>query len=231
MLKGIIYFIQPAELVGTDRYKIGCSKSPDLKRCNEGYRKGSRYICIMECNNPFVLEKKIKDEFNKLFKLVAGTEYFIGDETMMKQTFLKIIEKYDNSSESIIFDELETSDFDNKSSYDITTYEDFLLTSDIKKIIVINKKLKYGYLKFNDSSSRWYEINDQEDLLGWIVNNNNKYTLCIDKKTNTLCRLDESKPEKNMRYKIIECNYDFDKICDDIYVKCYHKDIKLHEIL
>jgi hypothetical protein len=97
MSKGIIYFIQPAELVETDRYKIGCSKSPDLKRCKEGYRKGSRYICIMECNNPLVLEKKIKDEFNKLFKLVAGTEYFIGDETMMIQTFLKITEDYEGN--------------------------------------------------------------------------------------------------------------------------------------
>ena len=97
MLKGIIYFIQPAELVGTDRYKIGCSKTPDLKRCKEGYRKGSRYICIMECSEPFVLEKKIKDEFNKLFELVAGTEYFIGDETTMKQTFLKITEDYEGS--------------------------------------------------------------------------------------------------------------------------------------
>jgi len=97
MSKGTIYFIQPAELVGTDRYKIGCSKIPDLKRCKEGYRKGSRYICIMECDNPLVLEKKIKDEFNKLYKLAAGNEFYMGDETMMKQTFLKITEDYEKS--------------------------------------------------------------------------------------------------------------------------------------
>jgi len=240
MLKGIIYLIQPVELVGTNRYKIGCSNTPDLKRCNYGYKKGSRYICIMECNNPLELEKKIKDEFNKLFKLIGGREYFEGDETIMKQTFLKIIKKYDyilDSSENIIFnnssDESESSNSDNELLYEITTYEDFLLTSDIEKIIIINRKLKYGYLKFNNPCSRWYEINEHEDLLGWIVDHNDKYTLCIDKKTNTLCRFDKSKPEKNItnRHKIIEyINYDFNKICDDICAKCYNKDIILDEL-
>ena len=49
MLKGIIYFIQPAELVGTNRYKIGCSKNANLDRCKKGYKKETRFICIMEC--------------------------------------------------------------------------------------------------------------------------------------------------------------------------------------
>ena len=101
MSRGMIYFIQPCELVGTNRYKIGCSKIPDLKRCNYGYRKGSRYICIMECNNPLGLEKNIKDEFNKLFTLIAGDEYFEGDETIMKRVFLKIIEEYDKLDENL----------------------------------------------------------------------------------------------------------------------------------
>jgi hypothetical protein len=59
-MKGIIYFIQPAELIGTDRFKIGCSGNPDLDRCKKGYKKGSRYISIMECNDPFELENKIR---------------------------------------------------------------------------------------------------------------------------------------------------------------------------
>ena len=64
--KGIIYLIQPAELVGTNRYKIGMSNSPDLERCRHGYKKGSRYLAIMECNNPLVLEQNIKKIFNVL---------------------------------------------------------------------------------------------------------------------------------------------------------------------
>jgi hypothetical protein len=53
MNKGIIYFIQPSELINTNRYKIGCSTNCDLVRCKTGYKKGSRYLCIMECYNPF----------------------------------------------------------------------------------------------------------------------------------------------------------------------------------
>lgn len=32
MNKGIIYLIQPSELVGTNRYKIGCSTKTSLDR-------------------------------------------------------------------------------------------------------------------------------------------------------------------------------------------------------
>ena len=35
----------------------------------------------MYCNEPYKLERKIKDEFKKKFKLVAGKEYFEGNET------------------------------------------------------------------------------------------------------------------------------------------------------
>ena len=44
--KGTIYLIQPAELVGTERYKIGCSAKNDLERCKKGYKKGTRFMDI-----------------------------------------------------------------------------------------------------------------------------------------------------------------------------------------
>jgi hypothetical protein len=94
MSKGIIYLIQPSELIGTNRYKIGCSNSPTLTRCINGYKTGSRYISINECINPFVLEKNIINEFNKLFKLIAGHEIFEGDENLMCAIFMKIITEY-----------------------------------------------------------------------------------------------------------------------------------------
>jgi hypothetical protein len=102
MSKGILYLIQPCELVGTNRYKIGCSKSPNLDRCKNGYNKGSRFICIMECDNPLVLEKNIKEKFNKLFKLISGTEYFGGDEKDMLKEFIEIINLYEKSNNIII---------------------------------------------------------------------------------------------------------------------------------
>jgi len=80
METGIIYLIQPAELLGTNRYKIGCSKKNNLKRCSNGYKKGSRYMCIMECNKPLILEKKIINKFNEKFKKICGNEFFEGEE-------------------------------------------------------------------------------------------------------------------------------------------------------
>jgi len=81
----IIYLIQPSELVGTDRYKIGRSTCGDIARVKNGYRKGTRYIFILECKNNVDLEKKLIQEFNKKFELIAGAEYFKGDETNMKK--------------------------------------------------------------------------------------------------------------------------------------------------
>jgi hypothetical protein len=91
--KGIIYFLQPAELKETNRYKIGYSANPDLSRI-KNYKKGSRYICIMECKNPLNLEKQIIKAFNDEFKLCAGNEYFEGDEQKMLLKFLELTTKY-----------------------------------------------------------------------------------------------------------------------------------------
>jgi hypothetical protein len=62
--RGIIYLIQPGLLVGSKIYKLGCSNSPTLSRCVNGYIKGSRYISIHECNEPFIVEKILINKFN-----------------------------------------------------------------------------------------------------------------------------------------------------------------------
>jgi hypothetical protein len=99
--KGTIYLIQPAELVGTERYKIGCSTKNDLERCKKGYKKGTRFIDIRECDEPFALEREVKNRFNTKFKLVAGKEYFEGNEYDIKKEFndvlCKIISNADKS--------------------------------------------------------------------------------------------------------------------------------------
>lgn len=94
MQKETIYFIQPVELIGTNRYKIGRSKQSDLKRCKTGYRKGTRFIRIAECTNSDILEKNIKEHFNKKYKLVAGYEYFEGNEYDMITDFNNIVNEY-----------------------------------------------------------------------------------------------------------------------------------------
>lgn len=94
---GIIYLIQPIELKGTNRYKIGISNKPTLERCSRGYKKGSRYLCIMECNNPFILEKNIKKIFCNNFKLIAGNEYFEGCEKDILKMFINLVMDYNNN--------------------------------------------------------------------------------------------------------------------------------------
>lgn len=93
---GIIYLVQPQQLVGTNRYKIGCSKKNNLSRINS-YLLGTKYICIMEVNNPIPLETNIKKHFKDNFKLIAGTEYFEGKIKDMLQSFQKLYwENYEN---------------------------------------------------------------------------------------------------------------------------------------
>jgi len=91
--KGIIYLIQPAELVGTKRYKIGCSSKNNLERCRNGYKKGTRFMDIRECDDPFSLEKEVKIRFNSKFSLIAGREYFEGNEIDIKKEFNDIVSK------------------------------------------------------------------------------------------------------------------------------------------
>jgi hypothetical protein len=100
-MKCIIYFIQPAELIGTDRYKIGCSGDPNLDRCNNVYTKGSRYICIMECNNPFELKRKIKNNFLVNFKLLCGYDFFSGNENHILNEFIEITRLHQHSIDSL----------------------------------------------------------------------------------------------------------------------------------
>jgi len=85
-MPGTLYFIQPAELVGTPRYKIGCSATNDMVRC-KSYRKGTRYLMVLECEHPFSVEAVVKSRFNSLFQRVAGKEYFEGDELDMRRVF------------------------------------------------------------------------------------------------------------------------------------------------
>lgn len=95
IITGIIYLIQPEELLQTNRYKIGCSAKNDLSRVNS-YKKNSRYLYIAECINPYTLEANIKSIFNNKYTLIAGREYFEGDEKDIVNNFVKIVNDYNN---------------------------------------------------------------------------------------------------------------------------------------
>ncbi len=86
----IVYLIQPCELIGTDRYKIGRSSKNDLSRM-KGYKAGSRYITIMEVDDDKYVEKNLINHFNNTYTRIAGLEYFQGDEQQMRRDFLDIV--------------------------------------------------------------------------------------------------------------------------------------------
>ena len=117
---GYIYLLQPAELVGTDRYKIGLSSKDNLNRLRS-YGIGTRYIFFMECNDYIFIENKLKEAFNKenCISLIKGKEYFQGSECNILKIFMKVVYKYkikeiidmpsiDSKIEHIIPDEIET---------------------------------------------------------------------------------------------------------------------------
>ena len=89
---GIVYLVQPAELVGTDRYKVGGSNKPTLDRL-KAYRKGTRILFVGECVQPFDTEREIKAAFNEKFNLFSGTEFFNGDENAMFDEMIKVFKK------------------------------------------------------------------------------------------------------------------------------------------
>lgn len=95
LYRGIVYLIQPEILIGTNRYKIGCSSKENINRL-KSYSCNSRFLCVMNCNKPFEFEKIIKNKFNEKFNLIGGHEYFEGDEDDIVLTFIDIIHNNKN---------------------------------------------------------------------------------------------------------------------------------------
>ena len=98
---GIVYLIQPAELVGTNRVKVGCSNKSDLSRVTKGYKKGTVSLCICSTEEPFELEKTLLNLFKERFELLAGNEYFIGDIDQMRKVFFQQMLAYNAVVEEI----------------------------------------------------------------------------------------------------------------------------------
>ena len=100
-----IYLVQPLEFIGTSTYKFGRSSKNDLSRCKNGYKPGSRFLCIFECINSLILENNIKKQFNNLFKLKQGLEYFEGDEDQIYEEFIRLVSEHKKLKNNIIIDD------------------------------------------------------------------------------------------------------------------------------
>lgn len=121
MTKGIIYLIQPGELKGTNRYKIGASANETIARIKNGYSSDTKIILVLNCTKPFLLEKNIKKIFNKKFTLISGKEYFKGNEKMMIDVITKLYIKHNqnNYGDDNDIDNDDNNDIDNDDGNDI----------------------------------------------------------------------------------------------------------------
>ena len=98
-MTGIVYLIQPTEYLKTNVYKIGYSKQDNIKRCTNGYSKGSNYLCILHHPDPIACETMIIKEFTATYELFHGREYFKVniDKLDLVRHFSSIV--YDNIAE------------------------------------------------------------------------------------------------------------------------------------
>lgn len=87
---GLVYLIQPEELLGTNRYKVGCSTKPNISRL-KAYKQHSHLLCAYKCTKPFETEARLKAVFAANFSRVAGNEYFQGNEHDLTQAFFSVV--------------------------------------------------------------------------------------------------------------------------------------------
>jgi hypothetical protein len=128
-------------------------------------------------------------------------------------------------------------EFNETNPYIITTYSEFKTITDIKHIVITNKKKQEGYILLDTSKeylkidSKFYKGKDAENLLGWLKHHTNDhfnkddiwyYTISSFKKKSEYC----------MNYGIsigaikpFECYYN--KIIEDICDKCFDDTFKL----
>jgi hypothetical protein len=113
-----VYLIQPVELVGTNRYKIGMSSLDNLNRM-KSYKNGTRHLFICEKSNALEVERKLIKAFNSKYKLIGGNEYFeVDNEQSMIELFISVAMGYAKKEES---DPTPIKNWMNKFAYNTTT--------------------------------------------------------------------------------------------------------------
>ena len=93
MSNGIVYFIQPGELIESNVYKVGYSSKLDLRRVLS-YKKNTNYLSIIQCNDALKCEGEIKKKFKENFILHAGNEFFKGNKKDMLFMFNTIVNNH-----------------------------------------------------------------------------------------------------------------------------------------
>ena len=156
MSKKIVYFIQPVEFLGTNKYKIGMSQKQHFLRVYRGYGVGTKWISINEIRDPYVVEKIMKKTFNDKFERFQGNEYFLGNYEEMLVEYNTIVmpfvlEKFEteNGSNIVVMND-ENDDI-------VKNMNTVVVTTNLKKYkIDLNVKYKCPNCIFETNNKRDY---------------------------------------------------------------------------
>ena len=99
--RGTVYLLQPQKYIGTNVLKLGVSKHVDLTR-EKQYGKNTDIIYHVQCDYYWLVEKALKDEFNRRFEcvniekkgeMVPTKEYFRGNLQDMQDCWFSVVSK------------------------------------------------------------------------------------------------------------------------------------------
>jgi DNA-directed RNA polymerase subunit RPC12/RpoP len=152
-------------------------------------------LCIFACDTPFIIENKIKDDFNNKFKLIAGKETFEGNENKIISAFCKIAKPDSKKVIKHVIKEISK----NKEYKCDNCNKEFSVKKNLdyhnEKKVCIDKKhsCKYCGHKFNSNISMYRHIRT-------VCNNNTSHEKIFER----IMKLEEDvKKNKQLEKKII----------------------------
>lgn len=220
---GTIFLIQPAELVGTNRYKIGFICDKKIKEYINNYLDGTRFILILESNNVQNIINEIKTVFKQKFNSIASDEYYEGNENDIKQIIINIIDKYLNFNNNIIvnnhnsyvnnsddIDDIDStcnSDDDNETQNDINNIDknDKLIDTSLQIFIKNNlHKNKNDFVTIKNITNTYYKNEEYLKLKKLNITVKRKYIVEYLKKYKWF---NENFKEKHKDIRSVLLNY------------------------
>ena len=220
---GTIFLIQPAELVGTNRYKIGFICDKKIKEYINNYLDDTRFILILESNNVQNIINEIKTIFKQKFNSIASDEYYEGNENDIKQIIINIIDKYLNFNNNIIvnnhnsyvnnnddidyIDSTCNSDDDNATQNDINNIDknDKLIDTSLQKFIKNNlHKKKHEFVTIKNITDTYYKNEEYLKLKNMNITVKKKYIINYLKKYKWF---NENFKEKHKDIRSVLLNY------------------------
>lgn len=111
---GVVYLMRATRPAFDNRecYKLSGSEELTLEKCEANFENGTKYICVIKCRYPFVIEVEAKKRFLKRFASPYGRKYFEGNVKEMISVLLELSD-YDANmhNRSVCVDVIKTNNF------------------------------------------------------------------------------------------------------------------------